>query len=96
MAMAKEKPIKYKIGTNVLTRVDGKHEAMVINASDSGDCYEITGPAVGAWVLMTKGTPVEKIVSAIAKQYDQPEKMVEREVLAFIKKMTKYKLLVLK
>ena len=90
------KTIKYKVGTNVLTRIDGEHEAMVINASDSGDCYEITGPAVRAWVLLTKGTPVENIVSSIAKQYDQPEKQVEKEVLGFIKKMVKYNLLELK
>ena len=90
------KKIKYKIGKNVLTRVDNEHEAMVINASDSGDCYEITGPAVRAWVLLTKGTAVENIVSVIAKKYKQPEEQVEKEVLAFIKKMARYKLLELK
>ena len=82
---------KYKICANITWRkVD--NETVVLNLETS-EYYSANETGAEIWEFLEKNYPVKKIVDFITQEYDESPKIVEKNIVGFLKKLTELKLI---
>ncbi len=89
----KRKNIKYIVPGSVLTRVENPELVTVMNFNDTGDYFEIDGPAAVVWLQLAKGRSVTEITKNISKKYSASSEVASKNIDKLISKLLKHHLL---